>query len=112
MGSISTVIKDVFSSTDVGGFGFDEFYDNGGGLDELQESWLGNLKPVFISATVIDSHGCFNNFVKKVFVCFNFYIGSFLATILQHVLRTWLDFWDRVFFVKIGNDWKSLVIFA
>ena len=40
LGSISTIIKDVFSSADVSWFGSDEFDDGGGGLGKLQESWL------------------------------------------------------------------------
>ena len=60
-----------------GGGGFDDV-DGGGGFDDWPDCWLvsiallsrGNmphfLKPVFISATVIDSQGCLNDLVKLV----------------------------------------------
>ena len=75
---VSAVIKDVFSSADKGGFGFNVFDDGGSGFDELLESLLVSIAPrrkrnmpyfqktVFISITVMDSHGSLNNFVNLI----------------------------------------------
>ena len=58
LGSISTAIKDAFLSADVVEFGFDE-------IDDVEKGLM-NWKLIFISATVIDSHGCLKNFLKLV----------------------------------------------
>ena len=77
-GSISTIIKNKLLSADVRGFGFDEFDDGGDGFNELLEIrpvWVAfhtkrNMprfwKPVFISATAIDSPSCLKNVVELV----------------------------------------------
>lgn len=117
---ISKLIIDVSSSGEVGGFGFVEFDDGGGEFDELSENRLASIarqskenmpffwKPVFISATVIDSYRCLHNFVKFVL---QQVIGAFYLRVTS--FRFWVILLKRYFngwHMTRSNDGKTRVM--